>query len=147
MNVSTDFEEFFALLNAHSVRYMVVDGYAFAVHAYPRSTDDVDLFIERSRTNAQSILRALEAFGFPTNQLDEATLCAEDKVIQMGLPPFRIDLLTSADGITFSEAWKNKVEGVYGEQTVFFIGKGDLIKNKRASGRKKDLDDLAHLTA
>ena len=93
MNVSRDFEEFFALLSEYDVRYLVVGGYAFAIHARPRYTDDLDIFFARDEKNARKLLAVLHAFGFPTDQLTMEDLLTDNKIIQMGLPPFRIDLL------------------------------------------------------
>jgi hypothetical protein len=125
---------------------LVVGGYAFAVHAYPRFTNDIDFFILTSKTNVEKVIRALAGFGFSDSEITPELLMKESKVIQLGKPPFRIDILTSIDGVNFNEAWERKVVGKYGNQTLYFISKEDLIKNKKASGRKKDLDDLSELT-
>lgn len=145
MKLVKDFEAFIELLNKNEVEYLVVGGYAFAVHAYPRFTNDIDFFILNSKTNVEKIIRALTEFGFSDSEITSELLIEENKVIQIGQPPFRIDILTSIDGVIFNEAWERKVVGKYGNQTLYFISKDDLIKNKRASGRKKDLDDLSEL--
>lgn len=145
METSKDFEEFFGLLNSSDVRYLVVGGYAFAVHAKPRFTGDMDIFVDSEKTNAEKIVKVLEKFGFGGVGINVEDLTSPDQVIQLGYPPMRIDLLTSISGVTFIQAWKNKVSGKYGEQRIYFIGKEDLIKNKKASGRRRDLLDLEDL--
>ncbi len=145
MESSKDFEEFFKLLNSSNVRYLIVGGYAFAVHAKPRFTGDMDIFVDSGKDNAEKILKVLENFGFSKVGIGIEDLTSANRIIQLGYAPLRIDLLTSISGVTFLQAWKNKVGGKYGRQAVYFIGKEDLIKNKKASGRKKDLLDLEDL--
>jgi hypothetical protein len=145
METSKDFEEFFELLNSRKVHYVVVGGYAFAVHAKPKYTGDIDVFVDSSTANAQNLLKVLEEFGFGELGISLEDLTKADQVIQLGNPPLRIDILTSISGVSFQEAWKNKITGKYGEQAVNFIGKADLIRNKKASGRKKDMLDLEDL--
>ncbi len=145
MEASKDFEKFFGLLNSNNVRYLVVGGYAFAIHAKPRFTGDMDIFIGSEKGNAEKILKVLEQFGFGGVGITIDDLTKPDQVIQLGYPPLRIDLLTSISGVTFREAYDDKVVGKYGEQTVYFIGRKDLIKNKKATGRKRDLLDLEDL--
>ena len=145
MKISKDFEEFFGLLNKNKVRYLIVGGYAYAIHAEPRFTKDLDIFIQRDPENAVRIIKALHDFGFESPDLSEGDFLNPDQVIQLGNPPLRIDILTSISGVGFEEAWNNKVTGEYGSQTVFFIGKNELRKNKERSGRKSDLADLDKL--
>ncbi len=145
METSRDFEEFFGLLDSNKVRYVIVGGYAFAIHARPRYTGDIDVFVDASPDNAEKVIKALSEFGFGDVDISMDDLTRPDQVIQLGNPPLRIDILTSISGVSFAEAWKNKVSGMYGRQQVFFIGKKDLIENKKASGRKKDLLDLEDL--
>lgn len=145
METSRDFEEFFGLLDSNKVRYVIVGGYAFAIHARPRYTGDIDVFVDASPDNAEKVIKTLSEFGFGDVDISMGDLTRPDQVIQLGNPPLRIDILTSISGVSFAEAWKNKVSGMYGRQQVFFIGKKDLIENKKASGRKKDLLDLEDL--
>ena len=145
MEVPRDFEEFFEVLNTNNVDYLVVGGYAFAIHAKPRFTEDLDIFISRDPKNAERLLRAIADFGFADAGIGVHDFTDPDQIIQLGYPPFRIDIMTSISGVTFDEARKNGVESSYGKQKVFFIGKADLIKNKKAVGRKKDLADLDEL--
>lgn len=145
MKLVKDFEAFIELLNKNEVKYLVVGGYAFAIHAYPRFTNDIDFFILSTTSNANKIVSVLIEFGFDTTSFSPDDLLIKDKVIQLGEPPYRIDLLTSIDGVDFDEAWQRKVTSKYGDQVLYFISKEDLITNKKASGRKKDLDDLGEL--
>lgn len=146
MEVSKDFEEFFTLLNKHSVRYLVVGGYAFAIHARPRYTNDIDIWVEAEQMNASRVLDALRDFGFGDVGIGMEDLMSPEKVIQLGYPPLRIDLLTSVSGLKFAGAWERRVRANYGKQQAYFISKEDLIANKRATGRKKDLNDLDELS-
>jgi hypothetical protein len=142
MTISKDFEEFFELLNKNEVRYLIVGSYALSVHGKPRYTNDIDIFIRTDDENASKIKRILNDFGFDFSNIAIEDFTKPDQVIQLGYAPFRIDLLTSIDGVSFDEAWENKLTAKYGKQDIFFIGKNDFIKNKMSSGRKKDLDDI-----
>ena len=144
-NRSPDFEEFFALLNKNEVRYLVVGGYAFAVHAFPRFTNDLDIWIAADKQNAEKILTTLREFGFRELEVTREDFMTPNKIIQIGYPPMRIDILTSVDGVGFKDAWKNKISGEYGKQTIHLISKDHLIQNKKVSGRKKDHRDLEDL--
>jgi hypothetical protein len=145
MTVAKDFEEFFASCNKHGVEYLVVGGYAFALHAHPRYTGDLDVFVRCSADNARLIIKALADFGFELSSLTWKDLAVTGRVVQLGYPPLRIDILTAINGVVFEDAWSKKVESQYGDQRVYFISKEDLIANKRASGRKQDLLDLESL--
>ena len=145
MKLVKDFEEFIELLNKNEVKCLVVGGYAFAIHAYPRFTNDIDFFILPTKSNADKIISVLKEFGFDISSISADDLLKKDKVVQLGEPPYRIDLLTSIDGVDFGDAWERKIQGKYGDQVIYFISKEDLIRNKKASGRKKDLDDLHEL--
>jgi hypothetical protein len=147
MKLVKDFEEFIELLNKNKVKYLVVGGYAFAIHAYPRFTNDIDFFILSSKANVDNIASTLKEFGIDDLMISLEDLMKKDKVMQLGEPPYRIDLLTSIDGVTFEEAWERKIKGNYGNQILYFICKEDLIRNKKATGRKKDMDDLQELKA
>src|SRR5215470_6352056 len=110
MNLPKDFKEFIELLNSNEVRYLLVGGYAVGFHGYPRPTGDIDFFVEPSVLNAERIIRALKEFGFGSMNLTEQDFCTPDQIIQLGYPPNRIDLITSAAGIEFDEAWQNRVD-------------------------------------
>jgi len=145
MEVAKDFEEFFASCNKHGLQYLVVGGYAFALHAHPRYTGDMDVFVRASRENDEALIRALADFGFELEDLNWKDFGKEEKIVQLGYPPVRIDIITTVDGVDFDDAWPRRVEANYGNQKVFFISRADLIANKRASGRKQDLLDLESL--
>jgi len=145
MKAAKDFEEFFASFNVHKVQYLIVGGYAFALHAHPRYTGDMDVFVATNETNAHSIEKALADFGFSAPELSWKDLASPGKIIQLGYPPFRIDIITTIDGVSFDDAWARRIESRYGDQPAYFISKQDLIVNKRASGRKQDLLDLEAL--
>jgi hypothetical protein len=145
MRIENDFKEFIALLNRHDVRYLIVGGFAFSFHAEPRFTKDIDFFIEGSAENADRVLKALADFGFSDLDLTKDDFIKPGEVVQLGVEPVRIDIMTSASGIDFASAWKNRVEGKYGDTKAFFISKADLIHNKAAIGRKQDLSDIEKL--
>lgn len=145
MTLSLDFREFVQLLNAHSVRYLVVGGYAVAFHGHPRYTKDLDLWIEPTPDNVRRLLAALEEFGFGNLGLDQQDFLEPDTVVQLGRPPNRIDLLSTLDGISFTESFEQRREVEVDGTDVRFIGLDALRANKRASGRHQDLADLEHL--
>lgn len=144
-NLEDDSREFVELLNALKVRYIVVGAFALAYHGYPRYTGDIDLFIERSPENAQAILNAIQQFGFGDLGLSFEDFLQEGHVIQLGVAPNRIDLLTFLSGVEFQEAWATRVQGEIAGLSVPFISKELLKKNKAASGRLQDIADLEHL--
>ncbi|MBI4115984.1 MAG: nucleotidyl transferase AbiEii/AbiGii toxin family protein [Candidatus Omnitrophica bacterium] len=137
-----DYEDLLRLFNKHKVKYCLVGAYALAFHAVPRYTKDMDFFVEGSPDNAKRILKALREFGFSSLKIKERDFCELGKIIQLGYEPLRADILTSIDGCTFEEVWRNKRRGLYGRQKVYFMGLSDLVKNKKASGRKQDQADL-----
>jgi hypothetical protein len=143
--LSKDFKEFVALLNAHGARYLVVGGYAMAVHGRPRQTGDLDVWLKCDADNARRVISALQAFGFGGLGLSEQDFSTPDQVVQLGYPPFRIDLLTGIDGVDFDAAWPARFEYVLGDLMIPFIGIDALKLNKRASGRPRDIDDLENL--
>lgn len=142
MKVADDFEEFLKLLTEEKVKYLIVGGYAVAYHGQPRFTGDIDIFLEISSVNAAAILQALKKFGFGKLNLTEQDFLIPDRIIQLGYPPLRIDLVTSIDGIDFDEAWSRKIIDLYGQTKTYYISKDDLIRNKKASGRTRDKLDL-----
>ena len=145
MEVQEDFREFLALLNVHEVEFMIVGGYALAFHGAPRFTGDIDIFVKPGQQNAKQIIKALVEFGFSSLDLTIDDFKYPDKVIQLGLPPVRIDIITSISGVSWEEADATKVPGLYGDISISFIGKKQFITNKRAIGRKKDLADIEAL--
>lgn len=140
--LSQDFKEFIQALNANEVRYLVVGGYALAAHGFPRYTKDLDILLDSEEANAERVVRALSDFGFASLGLQKSDFMAKDQVIQLGYPPNRIDLLTSADGINFAEIYPNRITIRVEEVGIDFIDIESLKVNKRATGRPQDLADL-----
>lgn len=145
MRVERDFKEFIALLNKNNVCYLVIGGFAYSYYAEPRYTKDIDILIEPSEQNAAKILKTIEEFGFENIELKASDFLEPNQVIQLGIAPLRIDLHTSLKGVNFAEAWQTRTTGQYGDIHAFFISRADLIKNKKASGRKQDLADIEKL--
>lgn len=141
----SDFSEFLKLLNTHHVEYLLVGGFAVALHGYPRATADMDVWVARHRQNADRVVSALREFGFDLPALNAGLFLEPDRVVRMGNAPIRIEILTSIDGVDFNtcahRAIAHDVDGV----VVPVIGLADLKANKRASGRSKDLADLENL--
>lgn len=140
-----DFKDFLKLLNSHGVNYLIVGGYAVGLHGYPRATGDMDIWIGVSESNASKTASALREFGIPEENVSEELFLDKDKIIRMGVPPVRIEVITGASGVDFSECYSRKelieIDGV----PLNFISLKDLKTNKRACGRHKDLEDLEHL--
>ena len=145
MEVQKDFKELLELFNGHNVEYMIVGAYALAYHGAPRFTGDIDILVHPSPENAQKILSALADFGFGSLNLKIEDFKNPNSVVQLGVPPVRIDIITSITGVDWEEADKGKIEGLYGDVPVCFLGREQYIANKRAVGRKKDLADLESL--
>jgi hypothetical protein len=145
MEGQPDFRELLALFNARTVEYVIVGGYALALHGAPRFTGDLDLLVKPDPANARRIVAALEEFGFGSVGLTVEDFTRPDRVVQLGVPPVRIDLITSLTGVSWEEAVAGKVKGSYGDIPVYYIGRKQLIANKRATGRRQDLADLEAL--
>ena len=145
MEVQQDFRELLALFNDHRVSYVIVGGYALAFHGAPRFTGDLDIFVKPDHENAGRIVAALGAFGFASLGLTESDFERPDQVIQLGVSPVRVDLLTSITGLSWEEVIASRVPSNYGDVPVNYIGREELILNKRATGRAKDLADLEAL--
>lgn len=141
--MNQDFLDFLDALLANDVRFLVVGAHAMAVHGVPRATGDIDLWVAPGAEEARKIWNALVSFGAPvqTMGLTLQDLETPDRVVQIGLPPRRIDLMTGISGVDFQQAWKRRVTYRVGTLAVPFLSREDLIANKRASGRSKDLAD------
>ena len=138
-------QDFLDLLHAFAefeVRFLVVGAYALALHAKPRATGDLDLWVEPTPENAARVMRALIRFGAPLQDVRERDFPEPGIVFQIGVPPRRIDILTSLTGLTFPEAWTDRVLHRFGDCEVFFLGRQSFISNKRALARPRDLADL-----
>ena len=145
MEVQPDFKELLVLFNEHRVSYMIVGGYALAFHGAPRFTGDLDIFVKPDHENAQHIVAALDAFGFASLGLKATDFENPDQVIQLGVSPVRIDLITSITGVSWDEALAGRIPSTYGDVPIFYIGREQFVLNKRATGRKRDLADLEAL--
>ncbi|MPM87690.1 hypothetical protein SDC9_134790 [bioreactor metagenome] len=143
MELPQDFNDLLKFFAERKVEYLLVGGYAFAIHAYPRTTGDIDLFIRITPENAEKILAALNDFGFGAVNLKAQDFLTPGMVIQLGVEPFRVDLLTSIEGVTWEEADQNKIIVVSDSGVSLpVIGKNELIRNKLSTGREKDLLDV-----
>lgn len=136
-------QDFIDLLNQHNVEYMIVGAHALAYHGRPRHTGDLDIWIKPSIDNASRMIKVLNDFGFGSVGLIEQDFLREKYVTQLGYPPLRIGILNSISGVEFDEAYVNRVEGDIEDLRINFINIPEFIKNKEASGRKKDLGDIA----
>lgn len=142
---SQDFREFIELLIKNKAEYLIVGGYAVGIHGHPRYTGDLDIWLNPTPENAEKILVSVNEFGFSSFKLSKEDFTKPGNVIQLGYPPLRIDLLTEIDGVTFEECFKNRKEVVMEDVKVNFIGYNDLLKNKKESGRPRDIDDIDNL--
>lgn len=145
MQLNTDLIDLLRALNAAGAEYLIVGGYAFAVHGRIRSTKDVDIFVGTNAANAARVYRALAAFGAPLEALTVADLTTADTFFIMGRPPNQIDIITTIDGVTFEQAWANRVPATYGDTPLNYIGRDDFIANKTAADRPQDRADVAYL--
>lgn len=146
MELQEDFKELLELFNKHKVEYVIVGAYALAFYGCPRYTGDLDILVKPDSNNAKKILKAIKDFGFKSLSLTVEDLSSQEKVIQLGVPPIRIDILTSITGVTWEQVSANRATGKYGNVTVYFIGKNELIANKKSLGRHKDLADLESIS-
>ena len=140
-----DFKEFLQLLNSHQIEYLLIGGYAVGYHGYPRSTGDIDVWIAMHPQNAENMVTVLEEFGFGVPELSADLFMQEGKIIQMGVPPMRIDILTTLSGVRFEECYEERVIDELDGVKVNVISLEHLKENKKASGRHKDLNDLENL--
>ena len=143
-------EDFLDLLNClleAGARFLGVGAHALAVHGIPRATGDLEVWIDRAPANVERVWAALVRFGAPVGALGvtRSDLEAPGMTVQIGLPPRRIDLMTEITGVVFDEAWPSRISRRVGTLDVPFIGRGELVRNKRAAGRAKDLADLEAL--
>jgi len=143
--VNPDFRDLFAEFNAHRVEFLVVGAHALAVHGHVRATRVLDVCVRPEPENARRVLHALASFGAPTRELNAGDLGRPGLVFQIGVPPVRIDIITSISGVEFEEAWNARVVTRFSDQEVGALSREHLIRNKRASGRTQDLADLEAL--
>lgn len=138
-----DFEEFLRLLEKHKVEYLIVGGYAVTFHSRPRLTEDLDIWINRSKSNSKKIFEALKEFWFGKIDLEPKDFMEKELILQIGYKPVRIDILTNIDGLKFEDAYKKSIKGLfYGKVNARYLDKESLIKNKTLAGRRKDFEAI-----
>jgi hypothetical protein len=145
-----DFEDLLSAFNAHGVKYVIVGGYAVSLHAQPRATKDIDIFVKADRANAKSIYAALADFGAPVESIQIDDLADSNSFIRFGREPMAVDLHPAIPGVDFDTVWRNRIEAIIEPQSglkAFFISREDLIASKLASGRARDLADVEEIRA
>jgi hypothetical protein len=143
--VNPDFSDMLSALSAEDVEFLLVGAYAMAVHGVPRATGDIDVWVRPSPDNAARVLRALARFGAPIATLTVTDLAKPGTVFQIGVAPDRIDVLTAIDGVDFEQAWARRATTDLAGLSIPVIARDDLIRNKRATGRPRDLADADRL--
>jgi hypothetical protein len=143
--MNPDFVDLLRAFTAADVRFLIVGAYALAIYGRPRATGDLDVWVEATADNAGRVMEGLREFGAPLQDLVEADFASPGVTYQIGVPPGRIDILTELTGITFAEAWPQRLRRPFGDIEVDFIGRDAFIRNKRATGRAKDLGDVEGL--
>jgi len=144
--MNPDFVDLLRAFIAADVRFLIVGAYALAHHGRPRATGDLDVWVDATPANAPRVMLALTAFGAPMSDLRPGDFARPGVMFQIGVPPGRIDILTELTGLTFAEAWPDREAGLFGELTVDFLGREAFLRNKRATGRAKDLGDIEGLS-
>lgn len=140
-----DFSEFLKLLNSKQVEYLIIGGWAVGFYGYPRATGDLDIWVSRKKENALKLVEALKEFGFDLPDLSTEIFTSENQITRLGLPPMRIEILTTISGVSFDECFSNRKTVSMSEVTAHIIDLVDLKKNKLAAKRYKDLDDFENL--
>ena len=143
--LTADFREFLRLLNVNHVDYLLVGAYAVGLHGYPRATVDLDVWVNPTPGNAPHVISALREFGFDTPTIEPQLFINPRSIVRFGVPPFRIEIMTAIDGVTYSECWNNRETFDMDGVAVPVISLADLKTNKLAAGRHKDLNDLENL--
>jgi hypothetical protein len=145
MEPNSDLIDLLRALNEADARYLIVGGYAFAIHGKIRTTKDFDVFVGTDRVNSVHVWNALQAFGAPLEALTVEDLATPDTFFIMGRPPNQIDIITTIDGVNFEDAWTHRVESTYGGVPINYISRADLIRNKEAADRPQDRLDVRYL--
>lgn len=146
MEISRDYKEVFAALNAAEARFLVIGAYAVMFYATPRYTKDIDIWVEPTEENAKRVYQALAEFGAPLEQLNVEDLSTPGVVFQIGVEPNRVDILTAPAGLSFPEAWSRRESSTYGGEPIQLLSLPDLLEAKRQAGRPQDLLDIDNLT-
>lgn len=145
VELAPDSDEFFGSLTAHGVEFLVVGAYALACHGAPRYTGDIDIFLKPTVESAARLLAALSAFGFPPTNLEPKQIIEPTRIIQMGVEPVQVHVMSDISGVTWDEAWAGHETAPCGSRDLPFIGRAEFIRNKRAAGRLRDLADIEAL--
>ena len=145
--MNPDFKELLLAFNAHNVEYLIVGAHALAAHGHVRATKELDVWVRPDKSNAQKVLQALSDFGAPVSDLTIDDLSRRETIFQIGLPPLRIDVITDVDGVEFAEAWRDRLETMFGGVPAFVISRHHLIMNKKSAARLQDLADVQQLEA
>lgn len=143
--LNPDFKEMLSCLKDEEVEFLIVGAYALAAHGFPRATGDLDIWVRNSSENARKVMRAVLRFGAPASDISADDFIAPDLIVQFGVEPCRIDLLTGIDGVSFDEAWQSRVSVDVGDLQIDVLSKEHLLQNKLASGRDKDQGDISWL--
>ena len=145
LDLPNDFKEFLRLLRAHGVEYLLIGGWAVGYHGYPRSTDDLDVWVAIAPANAERVVTVLREFGFDVPELSTELFLQNDQIVRMGVEPVRIEVMTTISGVQFEECYRERLETTLDNEPASLISLRHLRINKRAAGRLKDLSDLEHL--
>jgi len=140
--LNPDFKEMLSCLKDEEVDFLIVGAYALAAHGFPRATGDLDIWVRNSFENAEKVMRAVVKFGAPTSNLSVEDFTAPDMIVQLGVEPCRIDLLTGIDGVAFDDAWQSRVKIAISNLEIDVLSKEHLLQNKQAAGRDKDQGDI-----
>jgi|SRR5687768_14620347 hypothetical protein len=140
--LNPDFKEMLSCLKDEEVDFLIVGAYALAAHGFPRATGDLDIWVRNSFENAEKVMRAVVKFGAPTSNLSVEDFTAPDMIVQLGVEPCRIDLLTGIDGVAFDDAWQSRVKIAISNLEIDVLSKEHLLQNKLAAGRDKDQGDI-----
>jgi hypothetical protein len=143
--LNEDYLEMLRILSRNEVRHLIVGAYALAAHGYPRATGDIDIWVAPTSDNSRKLYRALTEFQAPLDDIDHDTFTEENIIFQIGVAPRRIDIITSIDGVEFETAYLRRELIPIGKDRFPFISRTDLIRNKRSSGRPRDLLDAEAL--
>ncbi len=143
--VSPDYEDLFRTLNAYKIKFLVVGAHAVAFHAQPRFTKDLDVWVPTELNESKRVYDALKAYGAPLRDLTPESFAEPGMILQIGVAPVRVDIMTVVPGVTAQEAWKHRAKSRYGRASIHVLGRSELIKAKQASGRPQDKLDLAKL--
>jgi hypothetical protein len=142
-----NFTDFLKLLNRHGVDYLIVGGYAVGYHGFVRATGDLDIFVRISATNADALLKCFREFGFSDFELRAEVFLEPGKIVRIGIPPLRIEVINQISGITFDECFPKRITARIGALETYFVDRESLLTNKQAAGRLKDLADVEGLTS